>query len=473
MADQQPIPSTREAAAGSAGLLRPRVVLPALAVILVLAIVFTPQSTVGRVGSSNLTTYSTESQGARGLHDAMRRLGWSTSRRLSPFDGAASHDAVYLVLDPPIEPTAAEVHRLLDAVRAGASLVFVAGRGALSDSLRISRTVRGGPVVLDTAAVNAQCDTVSSGGLIDWPGGRPWLYALRRRGPLTFTGDTTFVLVTGTRARAGDDEDDEDDDERAGSSSIDTTSPDMTSPDTTSLGSGSLDTLELPDSEEPGDTPPTFDPAVIGFRLGEGRVLAVSDPDFLRNDVLRVCRWNMGVTAFAALDWVAQRPEGAPLRRAVFAEYHQGYGRHASVTRATREFLGRTAIGRTILALAAAALLLLAAKAARPLAPLSRARFERRSPLEHVGALSRAYEQAGATRTAARRLARGVRRRHAHGAWRRADDEEFLRSIAARHPGLSPEVERVIAATRQSVTPAELVQVGRAIAVIERTLQES
>ena len=98
---------------------------------------------------------------------------------------------------------------------------------------------------------------------------------------------------------------------------------------------------------------------------------------------------------------------------------------------------------------------------------------ERRSPLEHVGALSRAYEQARASRTAARRLARGVSRRHAHGAWRRADDEEFLRSIATRHPRLAPEVERVIAATRQSVTPAELVQVGRAIEVIERTLQES
>lgn len=452
-------PDTPPAPGASTRLLQPRIVLPALAIVLVLAIVFTPQSTVGRVGSSHLTTYSTESQGARGLHDVLRRLGWSTTRRLTPFDGAARRDAVYLVLDPPIEPTAAEVHRLLESVRAGAALVFVTSRGTLSDSLRISRTVRGGPIVLDTAAVNAQCDTVSSGGLIEWPGGRPWLYALRRRGPLSFVGDTTFVRVTGAFPGAGDDDEDEDED------GADTTSPDSVAFDTT----GTVESDDASDEPEPT----TISPAVLGFRLGEGRVLAISDPDFLRNDVIRVCRWNMGVTAMEALRWVADRPPGAPLRRAVFAEYHQGFGRHASVTRATREFLGGTAPGRAILALAAAALLLLAAKAARPLVPLARARFERRSPLEHVGALSRAYEQAGATRTAARRLARGVRRRHAHGAWRRADDEEFLRSIATRHPRLAPEVERVIAATQKSVTPAELVQVGRAIAVIERTLQES
>jgi hypothetical protein len=66
-----------------------------------------------------------------------------------------------------------------------------------------------------------------------------------------------------------------------------------------------------------------------------------------------------------------------------------------------------------------------------------------------------------------------VRRRHAHGAWRRAGDEEFLRSLAARHPRLAPEVDRVIAATTKNITPAELVQVGRAIETIERTIRES
>ena len=453
MADR-PLPPPPDAGApGRSRWLRPGVVLPALAVVLVLAIVFTPQNTIGRVGNDRLTSYSTESQGARGFHESLRRLGWRVERRLTPFDGAAATDAVYLMLDPPVEPTALEVHRLLEAVRGGASLVFVASRGStLSDSLSVRPTTRGGPIVLDTAAVRARCDTVTSGGIIDWPGGRPWLFALRRTGPLSFVGDTTFVHVTGTRGasagdRAGDDEDDDasaasDEDEGA---AIARAHPGL----------------------------PNADAAVVGFALGRGRVLAISDPDFLRNDVVRVCRWNMGVVAVSALDWAAARAPGTSLRRAVFAEYHQGYGRHASVVRTAREFLVRAPLGRVLLVLAIASLLLLLAAAARPLVPLARARFERRSPLEHVGALSRAYEQAGATRTAARQLARGVRRRHAHGGWRRANDEEFLRSVAARHPRLAPDVERVIRATNTAITPAELVHVGRAIESIERTLHDS
>ena len=467
MADR-PLPASGERSDSTGRWLRPGVVLPLLGVVLVLAIVFTPQgATVGRVGSDRLTTHSTESQGARGLYDLMRRLGWRTERRNTPFDGALSAGAVYLVLDPPIDPTAAESHRLLEAVRAGASLVFVANRSsALSDSLKLFPTARGGPVVLDTAAMRPVCDTVSAGGIIDWPGGRPWLYALRRTGPLSFIGDTTFVLVTGARSGRRTDRD-------SGTVIVADAADTLSAPP---AGDVDVDTITFDengdeDADEDGEV--AIDPAVLGFRLGRGRVVAVSDPDFLRNDVLRVCRWNMGVTAVAALDWAAAREEGAPLRRAVFAEYHQGYGRHASVVRVTREFLGGTAPGRAILALGGAALLLLLARAVRPLVPRPRARLERRSPLEHVGALSRAYEQAGATRTAARRLARGVRRRHAHGAWRRAGDEEFLRSLAARHPRLAADVDRVIAATTKHVTPAELVQVGRAIETIERTIRES
>ena len=67
MAERQLPPPPAEGDTPSSRLLRPRIVLPALAVVLVLAIVFTPQSTVGRVGNSNLTSFSTESQGARGL----------------------------------------------------------------------------------------------------------------------------------------------------------------------------------------------------------------------------------------------------------------------------------------------------------------------------------------------------------------------------------------------------------------------
>ena len=60
--------------------------------------------------------------------------------------------------------------------------------------------------------------------------------------------------------------------------------------------------------------------------FGRGRVAIVSDPDQLRNDVLRECTWNAGVTAIRMLEWV----DPARTRRLVFDEYHQGYGPHAS-----------------------------------------------------------------------------------------------------------------------------------------------
>ena len=65
--------------------LSPRYVLPVLGVLLVLAILFTPQSSVGRAGDRRLTTRSAESQGARGLYETLQRLGWRVERRDTPY----------------------------------------------------------------------------------------------------------------------------------------------------------------------------------------------------------------------------------------------------------------------------------------------------------------------------------------------------------------------------------------------------
>jgi hypothetical protein len=51
-------------------------------------------------------------------------------------------------------------------------------------------------------------------------------------------------------------------------------------------------------------------------------------------------------------------------------------------------------------------------------------------------------------------------------------DAELLRALAARHPAISAEVERVVAATDAPVSPSELLAVGRAIATIERTIHQ-
>jgi hypothetical protein len=203
-------------------------------------------------------------------------------------------------------------------------------------------------------------------------------------------------------------------------------------------------------------------PVALGFAVGRGRVVALAEPAILRNQALRVGA--PGVYAVRMLQWAG--PAGG---RIVFDEYHQGFGPHADIPGAVSYALAHTAPGRMVMALGVAALLLLLAVGPRPIPPAPRTRFERRSPLEHVGALAHAYEQIAATRLAARRLVQGVRRRHSPGA-RRGADEAFLAAVAARHPALRRDVELLRAAIDRPLPPAELPAVGRAIATIERTL---
>ena len=109
---------------------------------LVLAVLLSPRG--GGESAAQLTSYSADPNGARGLHDLARRLGWQVERRITPFDRAVDPRATYLVLDPPVEMTGSEASRLLDAVRAGASLLLVAQRDSpLSDSLQHRRRVPG------------------------------------------------------------------------------------------------------------------------------------------------------------------------------------------------------------------------------------------------------------------------------------------------------------------------------------------
>jgi hypothetical protein len=131
--------------------------------------------------------------------------------------------------------------------------------------------------------------------------------------------------------------------------------------------------------------------------------------------------------------------------------------------------LSTTPIGRVALQAMLAGLVLLLALGARPIAPRPRMRVERRSPFEHVGALARAYSQIGATRLAARRLVRGLRRRHGAGV-RTGDDAAFLRRLVVRHEKLRPNVERLIKATETALPPREFTLLADDIDTIERTL---
>jgi hypothetical protein len=205
-------------------------------------------------------------------------------------------------------------------------------------------------------------------------------------------------------------------------------------------------------------------PAVLGIPLGRGRIVMMAHGAPLANVMLR--EKSTAVLSVRMLEWLApgRRPQ------IVFAEYHQGHGRHASVMNTIRRELLYTPAGRAVLQLLLAAGFLLLAVGVRPIAPRARVRGERRSPLEHVGALAHAYAQVNATRTALRRLLRGLRRRHPIGTLRSASDEDYLASLAARHPSVAGDVDVLVTLMHDPQAPGRLEAGGAAIAHIERTL---
>ena len=353
---------------------RRRIVLAILAAAIVLVALLTPEDTGGRTGDARLTSRSTESQGAAALFELAGRLGWQPTQRLTDSIPLGDTTSVHLVLDPPIAPSATETHEILDRVRRGAGLVFVLGSGPLADSLGLgSRVPRAGSVVgaaqliVGASGPLVAEDTTScanrdagwlSAGLPFWPDRQTHILAIRWEGQRP-AGARALATVRTVSGVAGN---------------------------------------ELP--------------AVIGFPLGRGRVVVAADPDLLRNDVLRVCRWGADVVAIRMLEYASEdAPGGGRRQRLVFDEYHQGYGEQPGTVRGIVTYLRRTASGHFVLQLAAAGLVVLLAIGPRLIPPRAAERIERRSPLEHVDALARAYRAVGATRTATLRLVHGVRRR--------------------------------------------------------------
>jgi hypothetical protein len=119
-----------------------------------------------------------------------------------------------------------------------------------------------------------------------------------------------------------------------------------------------------------------------------------------------------------------------------------------------------------------AGLLLLLAKAPRPLPPQDVAQIPRRSPIEHADALGRAFEDVGATRTATARLLGGVRRRvgRAAGVSSGATDEEFLKAVERLQPSLADSVRDVRSALEHPVQSPQFTLAGSALERIERAL---
>ena len=63
---------------------RPRIVLPAVAALVVLVALLTPQATGGRTGDDRLSSHLAGAQGAKLLYATAGRLGWRVSQRDDP-----------------------------------------------------------------------------------------------------------------------------------------------------------------------------------------------------------------------------------------------------------------------------------------------------------------------------------------------------------------------------------------------------
>ena len=416
--------------------LRPRVALPVIAGAVIVVALLTPEDTGGRTGDARLSSRSTQAQGAAVLYELAGRLGWRTSQRLTDSIPSGDTTSVQVILDPPIALTSTQTGQLLDRVRRGAGLVYVlGGDGPIADSLGFgSRRGRPGSifgaalelagsgrlVASDTATCPERGEGFLNAGLPFWPDGETLILAIRWDGAAPSGSEVLASVRTFSRG-----------------------------------------------SEKAS-------PAAVGFPLGRGRVAVVADPDLLRNDVLRVCRWGADVAAVRILEY-ASGVEGEARRRTelVFDEYHQGYGEQPGTFRGIFRYLGRTPSGHLVLQLAGAGLVLLLAVGPRLLVPRGSDRIERRSPLEHVEALAQAYRAVGATRTATSRLVHGVRRRveHALGARSGASsDDDFLGWAEQRVPERAADVAVVRQALAQPLPRRELEAVGHALRRIEVAL---
>jgi len=400
---------------------RPNVVLPIIAGVIILVALLTPEDTGGRSGDARLSSQLTDSQGASVLYELAGRLGWRTSQRVTDSIPLDDTTAVHAVLDPALPLSAIETRELLDRVRRGAGLVYVLGGGPMADSLRVRSFLgsAGTLVATDTARCNERGESVLRDGLPFWPDGETHILAVRWRGaaPAGFTSLAKVRVAAGVSASDGS--------------------------------------------------------AAVGFPLGRGRVAVIADPDLLRNDVVRVCRWGADVAAVRVLEYVsADGPDGRR-DRLVFDEYHQGFGDQPGTMRGIFRYLGRTASGHLVLQLAGAGLVLLLAVGPRLLTPRPTERIERRSPLEHVDALARAYRMVGASRTATSRLLHGVRRRVEHALGLRAaasGDDAFLAWAQARVPSRGGDVDLIRRALAHPVSRRDLEAVGAAMTRLEAAL---
>ncbi len=402
---------------------RPGVVLPVVGALILLVALVAPQATFGRTGDARASSYSTEPQGARLFYELTQRLGWDVEQR-KVAALPADTNTIIAMLDPIVPMRASDAHELLERVRNGGALLYAFSRTGnahvIADSLHVAVGL-GHPRLHPAEDVSTCSPQQGARRYLNtiWPGDQVLLATLLWKGPR---------------------------------------------PDSV-RGFAAVDQFANADRARSRN-------AAVGFPLGRGRIIVASDPDLFRNDALRVCAYGLDVVAVQMLEYLSENG-ATPRTRVAFDEYHQGFGEQHGSMDAIADYLVKASSGRLFFQLLVAGLVLLLAAAPRALAPHDPEIVERRSPLEHIDALGRAYAQVGATRSACLRLIRGVRRRVTGGssaAGGGLSDDQFLDRAQRETPALAPDIALVRTALQRSVSRREFVSVGEALERIELSL---
>ncbi|MGH7710435.1 MAG: DUF4350 domain-containing protein [Gemmatimonadaceae bacterium] len=399
-------------------------ILAALLLFFIAVAIFTPQRTLSN--DPRASSLSADSRGARIAYELAERFGWRVARTLT--DSIVPNESTVAVVLAPVLPfRAKEVHALLEGVRRGGALLYAMGDETLNDSLRLSLGRPGYEARPDSSQPrSADCEVpaqFSDRVITSFQGRKLFLLAVEDSGALRAPVDTLLHVHSERFAR-----------DRAGAALL---------------------------------------PAVVGFAFGRGRIVVAGDVDLFRNDNLRVCAWDAAVQVVRMFGYLRHTSAGVARTTLLFDEYHQARGARPGTTRAIVRYLRGTSSGKALTHLGVAGVILLLALGPRSLSPRDPERAERRSPLEHVDALARAYWQVHATRTASRRLLHGVRRRSEHrwsGANRDVPDDVFLDWMHERLPQRRDDVALLKRALTTPMPRKELSRVGDALRRLEHDL---
>jgi len=312
---------------------------------------------------SRRSTMLSGPRGSRAVYDVLVQLGRPVQRRRTPlfdFSFETAHSAALLVeLNPPFELEPAELEEVVHYVQHGGAVLSAGNGGGI--------TACAGWQLQPDGWVDDSVDVVSPPGAPNLPRSAR---VLRRKRPAGIFGEKLSALAK---------------------ESIEADVP------CDSLVPVRSETLLVALKKRP-----------VVLRLwyeGGGSITLVADAGWFGNRT-----WRDTDIPIVALPWLAS-PHGRP-GRVVVDEYHQGFrADDQSVWGVTWGWLRSSPMGWAMLQILAITLVWLAVNAVRFGPALEVIERRRRSPLEHLEALGAGLESAGATETAVRRLAAGLRRR--------------------------------------------------------------